>query len=82
MTGGRDDGTPAGPLIDELGVTLDLEGNDRLTDVLVLGKTTDLEDGAVGLVIAASSNLDWIAQAGLLAVAGQLIAEHNRPEQA
>jgi electron transfer flavoprotein alpha/beta subunit len=79
---GDEAGTPAGSMVDELGVTVDLDDGDRLTDVLLIGKTTDLATGQVGLVIAASSNLDWISQAGLLTVAQQIIADQNRPELA
>lgn len=67
---------PAGPILDELGVTLELEPNDRVTEVLILAKLTDLDTGDVGLVFA-SNDLDWIAQAGLLAAASQV--EHNTP---
>lgn len=62
---------PAGPILDELGVTFELADDDRVTDVVVLAKTTNLGTGAVALVVA-SNDLDWIAQAGLLAAAQQV----------
>ncbi len=63
---------PAGPILDELGVTLDLAEHDRVTEVMVLAKTTDLATGDVALIIG-SSDLDWIAQIGLHAAGGQVL---------
>ncbi len=68
---------PAGPILDELGVELELSDHDRVTEVLVLAKTTNLENGDVALVIA-SNDLDWIAQAGLHAAAAQVYAATDR----
>lgn len=64
---------PAGPIVDELGVTFQLDDDDRVTEVLVLAKTIDMGTGAVGLNIA-SSGLDWITQSGLVA-AYQLVQD-------
>jgi hypothetical protein len=63
---------PAGPLLDALAVTLDIEDGDQLTEVLVLGKVTNFESGDTGLVIGTSEGLDWIAQHGLIRV-GELV---------
>lgn len=71
-----EDGVPAGPILDEMGVRFGLDPDDRVTEVLVLAKTTDLATGAVGLNIAASGGLDWVAQLGLL-IAGRLIIERG-----
>lgn len=62
---------PAGAILDELGVTFELADDDRITEVVVLAKSTNLGTGDVALVIA-SNDLDWIAQAGLLATAQQV----------
>lgn len=62
---------PAGPILDELGVTFELADDDRITEVVVLAKSTNLDTGDVALVIS-SNDLDWIAQAGLLAAAQQV----------
>lgn len=70
---------PAGPILDELGVKMELDDNDRVTDVLVIAKTTDLATGEVGLVIA-SNELDWITQAGLHTAANYVFYE-NQPER-
>lgn len=69
---------PAGPILDELGVKLDLAQQDRITEVLVLAKTTNLDNGDVALIIA-SNDLDWIAQGGLHFAAGQVLSAP--PEQ-
>jgi hypothetical protein len=69
---------PAGPILDDLGVHMALDPNDRVTEVLVIGKLTNLETGDVGLVCA-SNDLDWIARWGLLAAAGEV--ERGVPPQ-
>lgn len=62
---------PAGPLLDNLGVTLDIEDEDgdQLTDVMVIGRVTDFNTGDTGLILATSPGLDWIAQHGLVRAA-------------
>lgn len=62
---------PAGPILDELGVTLDLDDEDRLTEVLLIAKITNLNTGRPALLLA-SNDLDWIQQWGLHAAAGQV----------
>ena len=64
---------PVGPILDELGVKVDLDEQDRITEVLVLAKTTDLDSGDVALIVV-SNELDWIAQAGLHAAAAQVFS--------
>jgi len=68
---------PIGPILDDLGITLELEAQDRVTEVLILAKTMDLDTGDVALVVA-SNDLDWIAQAGLHAAASQVFYA-NKP---
>jgi len=65
------EGRPAGPILDELAVTMPLDEHDRVTEVLLLAKVTNLETGNVAL-LNASNDLDWIAQWGLLAAAKQV----------
>lgn len=65
---------PAGPLLDALGVTIDLEPHQQLTDVLVIGKVADFDNDHTPLVLAKSSGLDWIAQLGLIHAA-RLVSE-------
>jgi hypothetical protein len=63
-----EDGVPAGPILDDLGVRLGIDDTDRVVEVLVLAKTLDLESGEVGLAMA-HNGIDWIAKSGLLAAA-------------
>jgi hypothetical protein len=57
---------PAGPMLDALGVTLDLDEGQQLTEAFVIGKVSDFESGGTGLVLGTSEGLDWIGQRGLL----------------
>ena len=77
---GDNDETPAGPILDELGVTLPLDDQDRVTEVLVLAKSTNLETGQAALIVA-SNDLDWISQLGLVAAYGQLPPDVERSER-
>jgi len=66
----------AGPLLDALGVTLDLEDGQQLTEAIILGKVidfTDDEPGRAGLIISKSS-IDWISQRSLLSAAQRILA--------
>lgn len=62
----------AGPILDELGVTFELDEQDRVTEVLLLAKVTDLDTGSVSLMYT-HNDLDWISQLGLHAAAGQVL---------
>lgn len=52
---------PIGPLLDALGVTVDLEDNQQITEAIVLAKGADFETNETALVLAASAGLDWIS---------------------
>lgn len=71
--GGVSEPKQAGPLLDALGVTLNLDEHDQLTDVLIIGRTTDFESGDTGIVIGNSAGLDWITQYGLLGAARYIL---------
>ncbi len=62
---------PAGPLLDALGVTINLDEHQQLTDVMVVGRVSDFADDGSGtaLVIGSNRGNDWIAQLGMLAAA-------------
>lgn len=60
---------PAGPLIESLGVTLDVRDGQQVTEALVIAKIADFADGGTALVLGISDGLDWIAQRGLLSAA-------------
>lgn len=64
---------PAGPILDDLGVTIGMDESDRVAEVLVVAKTVSMNTGDVALVIS-SNDLDWVAQWGLHAAAGHVFA--------
>lgn len=67
---------PAGPILDALGVALDVAENDQVTEVMILAKVSSFgEDGGTGLVIGTSAGLDWISQRGLVSTA-QFVLDH------
>jgi hypothetical protein len=70
---------PVGPLIDSMGVTMALRPESHLTDVLVIGRTANMDPAAVGkstgLVIAVSDGTDWIVQRGLIEAARTILAD-------
>lgn len=60
-----DDREPIGGIIDGLGVSASLETTQKITEVLVLAKITDFEDGSTSVGIYNSTGMDWISQLGL-----------------
>lgn len=60
-----------GPILDGLGVTLDMDDGDLIASAVVLAKVID-SDGDVSLYIGTSDGLSWIDQLGLLAAAHQV----------
>jgi len=64
-----------GQLLDSLGVELDIEDSDMVTDVVVLAKVVT-EDGTVAVSMAASNERDGILQSGLLAE-GLALLDHG-----
>lgn len=73
----HDDCQPAGPILDAMDVRLAMDATDRVVEVLILAKTVDMETGEIGLTVA-SNDLDWIAQAGLVAAYGQVQSSPER----
>lgn len=69
MSDDEDEGKPIGAILDALGVTANLEETQRITEVLVVAKVIDLEDGEVDLGIYSSIGGDWMAQLGLFRAA-------------
>jgi hypothetical protein len=64
---------PAGPILDGLGVELDLDDDDLVTEVVVIAKVSRLSDGGgTAVVIANSSGMDWVSQLGLIEAARQV----------
>lgn len=66
----------AGPILDALGVRLDLDEHQHLSEVVLVGKLINAEDGETALILTASDGTDWVAQLGLLA-AGRAVVEQN-----
>jgi hypothetical protein len=66
------DRAPIGPFLDGLDVSVDLHADDRITDVLVICKVTNMTSGrtAVGVY---HNDLDWIMQRGLVAAAEHIL---------
>lgn len=61
---------PAGPILDALGVMLDVTEADQVVEVLVIAKVSSFsEGGGTGLVLATSTALDWVQQRGLVSAA-------------
>lgn len=67
---------PVGPILDGLGVTVDLDDGELVESALILAKTVDA-DGEVALMVASSTGLTWIDQAGLLAAAQQVMNDRR-----
>lgn len=63
---------PIGPILDGLGVTIDLDDGDLIESALVLAKHVDA-DGLVSLSLASSDGMSWLEQLGLLAAAQQIV---------
>lgn len=71
-----------GALLDSLGVTLDIDESQQLTDVVVLGKLADFGTGGTAVVIGNSEGLDWIAQRGIVSAAQHVMDNADPAERA
>lgn len=58
--------SPAGPILDALGVELGLADGQQVTEAVVVAKVADFNDGETALAITYSKGLDWVARRGLL----------------
>lgn len=63
-----------GPVLDGLGVTLDLDDGDLVASALVLAKVVG-KDGEVSLFVGESDGLSWLDQIGLVTAAQQVIQQ-------
>lgn len=59
--------TKIGQLVDSLGVVVDLDESDMVTDAIVILKVIE-EDGSVNIVRGSSESLDWISAIGMMTV--------------
>ena len=62
----------AGPILDGLGITLDLGDGDLVASALVIAKVVT-EEGQVTLLIAESEGMSWLDQYGLIAASTDLV---------
>jgi len=62
---------PIGPILDGLGVTIDLDEGALVENALVLGKVVQ-PDGTVTLMATYSDGMSWLEQLGLIAAAKQM----------
>ncbi|MDH2424747.1 hypothetical protein [Sphaerisporangium sp. TRM90804] len=62
---------PAGPVIDGLGLTLDLRTDDLVSDAIVIAKVIG-PDGIPKVVISDSHSLDWLSQYALIKAAERI----------
>ncbi len=67
---------PAGPILDGLGVTLDLDDGDLVETALVITKVITA-DGTVTVGLSDSHGMSWLDQLALVAAAQQII--NDRP---
>lgn len=63
-----------GPVLDGLGVTLDLDDGDLVESVVVIAKVVDT-DGQASLYLGDSEGMSWIDRIGLLAAAQQVVQQ-------
>lgn len=61
-----------GNLLDQLGVTLEFDGGDMVTDVVILAKIVT-SDGSVAVGIGTSESTSWLEQLGLLSAASDIM---------
>jgi hypothetical protein len=67
---------PIGPILDGLGVTIDLENGDLVEHAVVLAKV-HLAGGGVSVALSDSDGMTWLEQLGLIAAAQQIV--NDRP---
>lgn len=69
---------PAGPILDGLGVTIDLADGDLVENAIVIAKVLG-PDGGVTVSLSSSESMSWLDQLGLL-VAGSDVVRQPRYE--
>lgn len=74
-----DSRSPAGPVLDGLGVTLDLDEHEQVTDVLVLVKTKNFDSDAVAVQAQSGSSPDWVSVLGLYHACRRLLVDPGGP---
>jgi hypothetical protein len=63
-----------GPILDGLGVTVELDEGDLIASALVIAKVVDA-NGDTALSLSTSDGLSWIDKNGLLSSAQQILSQ-------
>lgn len=63
---------PIGPILDGLGVTLDLDDGDLVESAVVILKVVNAT-GTVTVALQDSAGMDWLAQLALISAAKQIV---------
>lgn len=66
---------PIGPILDGLGLTIDLADGELIDSAVVIVKTVT-PDGSVAVDIANSAGMDWLGQLALITAAGRVVNDH------
>ncbi len=63
---------PAGPILDGLGLTIDLSDGDLVSDAVVIAKVVS-GDGSVSVSLSSGESMSWLDQFGLIAAAHRVV---------
>lgn len=63
---------PAGPIVDGLGITLDIEEDALVSDAVLIAKIVT-SDGSTQVAISDSTAMDWLTQYGLIKAAERIV---------
>lgn len=63
-----------GDLLDKLGLTVDIEDDDMVTNVVVIAKNV-MGDGQVSVIIGKSEGTTWLDQLGLVEAARDIMRQ-------
>lgn len=66
---------PIGPILDGLGVTIDLDDGDLIEAVVVIAKVYLADGGSVSVTLADSAGMSWLDQLALVTAANQIVNE-------
>jgi hypothetical protein len=64
---------PLGPILDNLGVVANLDAGEQITDVLVIAKISDFDNGHTAIGVYNNTGVDWVLKLGLLAAAREVL---------
>jgi hypothetical protein len=71
--------SPIGAVADSLGVTLDLDSDDMVLDMVVVAKV-HREGIGTQLALGASAGIDWFTQLGLVTAAARVLDGYEEAE--